>query len=210
MAFCKNCGASIDDKAAICPSCGVPQETTPAVVDNGGFGWGLLGCCIPIVGLILFLVWKDTKPKTSKAAGTGALVSVIIGIVYYILMIMIGALNSKNDSNEDYFLAGRGLGSWTAALSAQASDMSGWMLMGLPGAIYLAGTGEIWIAVGLLIGTALNWMFVARRLRKYTIVANNSLTIPSFFENRFHDKSGALKVVSSLIIIRLVRSFIFS
>lgn len=94
MAFCKNCGASIDDKAAICPSCGVPQDNTPAVVDNGGFGWGLLGCCIPIVGLILFLVWKDTKPKTSKAAGTGALVSVIIGVVYYILMIVLGVAAS--------------------------------------------------------------------------------------------------------------------
>ncbi len=120
---------------------------------------------------------------------------------YMLLMILIGALNSKNETNEDYFLAGRGLGSWTAALSAQASDMSGWMLMGLPGAIYVAGTGEVWIAIGLLIGTALNWMFVARRLRKYTIVANNSLTIPSFFENRFHDKKGALKIVSSIIII---------
>ncbi len=121
--------------------------------------------------------------------------------VYMLLMILIGALNSKNKNNEDYFLAGRGLGSWTAALSAQASDMSGWLLMGLPGAIYIAGTGEVWIAIGLLIGTILNWYIVARRLRKYTIVANNSLTIPSFFENRFHDKKGILKVVASLIII---------
>lgn len=91
MAFCKNCGSEIDDKAAICPKCGVPQNNTPEVVDNGGFGWGLLGCCIPIIGLILFLVWKDTKPKTAKSAGTGALVSVIIGVVYYIIMFVIGA-----------------------------------------------------------------------------------------------------------------------
>lgn len=90
MAFCKNCGSQIDDKAVVCPSCGVAQEKTPAVVDNGGFGWGLLGCCVPLVGLILFLVWKDTKPKTAKAAGTGALVSVIIGVVYYILMFVVG------------------------------------------------------------------------------------------------------------------------
>lgn len=74
----------------ICPACGVSQETKPQVVDNGGFGWGLLGCCIPVVGLILFLVWKDTKPKTAKAAGIGALVSVIIAALYYIAIIAIG------------------------------------------------------------------------------------------------------------------------
>lgn len=121
--------------------------------------------------------------------------------IYMLAMIAIGALCSKNETNEDYFLGGRGLGSWTAALSAQASDMSGWLLMGLPGAIYIAGTGEVWIAIGLFIGTVLNWYVVARRLRKYTIVSNNSLTIPSFFENRFHDKTGILKVVASAIII---------
>ena len=87
MAYCKNCGAEIDDLATICPRCGVYQETKPAVVDNGGFGWGF---CIPLVGLILFLVWKDTKPKTSKAAGVGALVSVIVLVVFYILMIALG------------------------------------------------------------------------------------------------------------------------
>lgn len=90
MAFCKNCGQEIDDKAVICPKCGVAQETKPEVVDNGGFGWGLLGCCIPIVGLILFLVWKDTKPKTAKAAGIGALVCVILLIIYYIAVFAIG------------------------------------------------------------------------------------------------------------------------
>ena len=90
MAFCKNCGVQIDDQAVICPSCGVSQSTTPAVVDNGGFGWGVLGCCIPIVGLILFLVWKDTKPKTAKAAGIGALVSVCVSVVCYILSFALG------------------------------------------------------------------------------------------------------------------------
>ena len=90
MAFCKNCGAQIDDNAVVCTSCGVAQNTAPAVVDNGGFGWGALGCCLPIVGLILFLVWKDTKPKTAKAAGIGALVSVIIAIVYYVVMLVLG------------------------------------------------------------------------------------------------------------------------
>ena len=90
MAYCKNCGQSIDDKAVICPHCGVAQENKPAVVDNGGFLWGLLGCCIPIVGLILYLVWKNERPRTAKAAGIGALVSVCIGILYYIAVIAIG------------------------------------------------------------------------------------------------------------------------
>ena len=93
MAFCRNCGAEIDDNAVICPKCGTAQKdlnTSASVEDNGGFGWGLLGCCIPLVGLILFLVWKDTKPKTSKSAGIGALVGVIICIVFYIIIIAAG------------------------------------------------------------------------------------------------------------------------
>ena len=90
MAFCKNCGAQIDDNAVVCTSCGASQSTAPAVVDKGGFGWGLLGWCVPIVGLILFLVWKDTKPKTAKAAGIGALVSVILGVVIYIATFALG------------------------------------------------------------------------------------------------------------------------
>ena len=92
MKFCSNCGAQIDDNAVVCPKCGVAQKSNPQqqVVDNGGFGWGLLGCCIPIVGLILFLVWKDTKPNTAKAAGIGALISVICTVVLYILGFVIG------------------------------------------------------------------------------------------------------------------------
>lgn len=91
MAFCKKCGAEIDDQAAICPKCGVPQTAQPpAAPDNGGFLWGLLGFCVPLAGLILFLIWKDTKPKTGKAAGIGALVSVIVGVVFYVLMFVIG------------------------------------------------------------------------------------------------------------------------
>ena len=90
MAYCKNCGNPIDDNAISCPKCGAMQNSTPPGVDNGGFGWGLLGCCIPIAGLILFLVWKDTKPKTAKAAGIGALVSVILGVIYYVAIIALG------------------------------------------------------------------------------------------------------------------------
>ena len=121
--------------------------------------------------------------------------------VYMVIMIVIGVVYSRRTkNNEDYFLGGRNLGGWTAAMSAQASDMSGWLLMGLPGSVYLAGTGKVWIAVGLLIGTVLNWFLVSSRLRKYTIVAGNSLTIPSFFQNRYRDKLGVIKIVSAVII----------
>ena len=83
--FCRNCGQEIEDNATMCVHCGAQQETKPQVVDNGGFGWGLLGCCVPIVGLVLYLIWKDEKPKTSKAAGIGALVSVIAYVLFFVL-----------------------------------------------------------------------------------------------------------------------------
>ncbi len=82
MSFCRNCGKEIDDKASICIHCGVKQSKVSGE-DNGGFLWGCLGCCVPVAGLILWLMWKDEKPKTAKAAGIGALVSVIGGIVFY-------------------------------------------------------------------------------------------------------------------------------
>lgn len=90
MAFCRNCGHEVEDNAAVCMNCGAAQEQKPQEVDNGGFGWGLLGCCVPIVGLILFLVWKDTKPKTAKAAGIGALVCVIAYVLLYVVFFAIG------------------------------------------------------------------------------------------------------------------------
>ena len=123
-------------------------------------------------------------------------------VAYLLLMIVIGVVYmKKTSSSEDYFLGGRGLNAWVAALSAQASDMSGWLLMGLPGAIYSLGTGQIWIAVGLFIGTVLNWVCISHRLRKYTIAANNSLTIPAFLENRFQDKKRILLLLSSIVIV---------
>ena len=125
-------------------------------------------------------------------------------VVYLAMMIFIGAMYSKKSANtEDYFLGGRNLGGFVAALSAQASDMSGWLLMGLPGAIYLSGmnSGDGWCALGLLIGTILNWVLIASRLRKYTIKANNSVTLPRFFENRFRDEKKILLLVSSIVIV---------
>lgn len=121
---------------------------------------------------------------------------------YLVIMVVIGAMYAKKTKNaEDFFLGGRNLNGWVAALSAQASDMSGWLLMGLPGSIYAFGTGQAWIAIGLFIGTVCNWLFVASRLRRYTICANNSLTFPAYLENRFHDKKRILLVVSSLVIV---------
>ncbi len=92
MAYCKNCGQQIDDRAVVCPRCGASQITTavPAEDDTGSIGWGILGFCIPLVGLILYLVWKDTKPLSSKVAGKGALISVIVSVVLYVLMIVLG------------------------------------------------------------------------------------------------------------------------
>ena len=123
-------------------------------------------------------------------------------VLYLLMMVVIGAIYSrKNNSTEDYFLGGRSLGGFVAALSAQASDMSGWLLMGLPGSIYALGTGQAWIAIGLFIGTVLNWIFISGRLRRYTIRANNSLTLPTYFENRFHDKKRILLFISSVTIV---------
>ena len=131
------------------------------------------------------------------------IVSVLLAFVaYLVFMVIIGAIYMKKTNNSaDFFLGGRGLNGWVAALSAQASDMSGWLLMGLPGSVYAFGTGQIWIAVGLFIGTVLNWVCISGRLRRYTIRANNSLTLPEFFENRFHDKSRVLLGISSIVIV---------
>ena len=127
--------------------------------------------------------------------------TLITFIAYFIALLGIGfCFYRRSASIEDYLLGGRGMGSWVTALSAQASDMSGWLLMGLPGAIYLAGTGKVWIAVGLFIGTVLNWMLVSARLRVYT-QKTNAITLPCFFEARFKDPTGLLRIVSAIIIL---------
>lgn len=120
---------------------------------------------------------------------------------YLILMVIIGALFCKKSNTlDEYLLGGRGMGSWVTALSAQASDMSGWLLMGLPGAVYLGGMGDAWVAIGLAIGTFLNWILVAPGLRVYTARCN-SLTLSTFFAERFKDPSGMLRLISSIIIL---------
>jgi sodium/proline symporter len=107
----------------------------------------------------------------------------------------------KNRTTNEYFLGGRQLGSWVTSMSAQASDMSGWLLMGLPGAAYLSGISAGWIAIGLAIGTYLNWLLVAKRLRQYTKTAGDAITLPQFFKNRFHDESGWISVVAAVFIL---------
>ncbi|WLR51109.1 sodium/proline symporter PutP [Bacillus tianshenii] len=128
--------------------------------------------------------------------------TLITFIVYLIGMLLIGVISYRLTSNlSDYVLGGRSLGPGVAALSAGASDMSSWLLLGLPGAMYAGGMNQIWIAVGLSIGAYLNWQFIARRLRSYTEVANDSITVPDYFENRFRDNSKLLRVISALVIL---------
>lgn len=95
MAYCRNCGAQISDQAASCPRCGHPQRPMASgSQDTGSFGWGVLGFCMPVVGLVLYLVWKDTKPRNSIMAGKGALICVIVTVVLYLLAIILGVIGS--------------------------------------------------------------------------------------------------------------------
>lgn len=135
---------------------------------------------------------------TSRALGM-----LIVMAIYLVAMVWIGVICSKkNNDVSDFYLGGRKLGPIVTAMSAEASDMSSWLLMGLPGLAYLAGCAEAgWTAIGLAIGTYLNWLIVAKRLRRYSHIANNSITIPSFFENRYRDKSHALLAISAIMIV---------
>lgn len=127
----------------------------------------------------------------------------IIMIIYLGVMVLIGVLFSrKNNDTSDFYLGGRKLGPVVTAMSAEASDMSSWLLMGLPGVAYLSGCAEAgWTAIGLAIGTYFNWLIVAKRLRRYSHKANNSITIPSFFANRYRDKSNSLLAISAIMIV---------
>lgn len=128
--------------------------------------------------------------------------TLITFLFYIVAMIVIGLIAYRATSNfSDYILGGRRLGSFVTALSAGASDMSGWLLMGLPGAIYLSGLSEMWIAIGLIIGAWLNWLLVAGRLRVHTEVQHNALTLPDYFSNRFNDQKKILRIVSAFIIL---------
>ena len=126
-------------------------------------------------------------------------------ILYFMVVIGVGIYffikSKKSESEKEYFLGGRNMNGLVAALSAGASDMSAWVLMGLPGSIYLYGVGKVWIAVGLLLGTIGAWIFVAPRLRRYSIRANDSITIPQFLTNRFMSKNKALQIISAIVFV---------
>lgn len=145
---------------------------------------------------------KREKNQEERIMSMTTIAVLIAFAAYLAIMIGIGIWSMKKTVGaDDYFLGGRGLSGPVAALSAQASDMSGWLLMGLPGSVYALGTGQAWIAVGLGLGTIANWLIVAKPLRSYTIVANNSMTLPEFFGNRYHDKKKILLGISSVIIV---------
>ena len=141
-------------------------------------------------------LWKEVLFLTND-------VMIINAFVLYIgVMMGIGVYYYRRTKNmSDYFLGNRKLGAWVTSLSAEASDMSGWMLMGVPGFAYLAGLNAGWIAIGIAIGTWANWHFVAARLRQYTELAGNSLTLPEFLQNRYHDTSNLLRIVPAIFIL---------
>ena len=129
---------------------------------------------------------------------------IIAFVIYFISMLAIGLVfffRSKSAGEKEYFLGGRAMGPWVTALSAQASDMSAWLLMGLPGSILAFGLGQAWIGIGLAIGTAANWIIVAMRLRRFSSAANDSITLPQYLSNRFASKSLVLQIICAVIFL---------
>ena len=125
-------------------------------------------------------------------------------VLYFVAMLGIGIyffVSTKNNGDKEYFLGGRKMGPWVTAMSAQASDMSAWLLMGLPGSIIAFGLGQAWIGIGLAIGTALNWIIVAKRLRKFSKAAGDAITLPQYLTNRFLAKSSALKIICAIVFL---------
>lgn len=125
-------------------------------------------------------------------------------VIYMAVVIGIGIIYAKraNKNSEEYFLGGRSLGPWVTAMSAEASDMSGWLLMGLPGLAYWCGLADAtWTAIGLAVGTYINWLVVSKRLRRYSIIANNSITLPEFFSNRFRENKKTIMFIAGAFIL---------
>ena len=123
---------------------------------------------------------------------------------YMLVVIGIGIYFARraNKNAENYFLGGRSLGPWVAAMSAEASDMSGWLLMGLPGVAYWCGLADAtWTAIGLAVGTYLNWLIVAKRLRNYSAISGDAITVPEFFSNRFHENKKVIRIIASVLIL---------
>lgn len=129
---------------------------------------------------------------------------IIVFIGYFVILLGVALVfyfNGSNKNEKDYFLGGRSMGPWVTAMSAQASDMSAWLLMGLPGSILAFGFGQIWIGIGLALGTAANWIFCAKRLRKFSEASNDSITLPQYLTNRFATSSKVLQVICAVIFL---------
>ena len=129
---------------------------------------------------------------------------IITFLGYFVILLGVALIfyfNGSNKNSEDFFLGGRSMGPWVTALSAQASDMSAWLLMGLPGSILAFGFGQMWIGIGLALGTAANWILCARRLRTFSKAANDSITVPQYLTNRFAVDSRSLQLVCALIFL---------
>ena len=129
---------------------------------------------------------------------------IIVFLGYFIILFFVGLIfffNGSNKDQEDYFIGGRSMGPWVTAMSAQASDMSAWLLMGLPGSILAFGFGQIWIGIGLALGTAANWIFCAKRLRKFSKAADDAITLPQYLTNRFASSSKALQIICAVIFL---------
>ncbi len=125
-------------------------------------------------------------------------------VLYFLAMVVIGIvffIKAKDADEKDYFLGGRAMGPWVTAMSAQASDMSAWLLMGLPGSILAFGFGQAWIGIGLAIGTAANWILVAKRLRKFSRAANDAITLPQYLSNRFASKSHVVSIICAVVFL---------
>ena len=129
---------------------------------------------------------------------------IIAFILYFVVVLAIGIfffIKSKGGDEKEYFLGGRHMGPFVTAMSAQASDMSGWLLMGFPGSLFALGMGQVWIGIGLALGTAANWIFVATRLRRFSKASGDSITLPQYLTNRFASKSSVLKVICAIIFL---------
>ena len=145
-------------------------------------------------------------PRFAKGEqmNSGDALVVLAILIYFIVVLTVGFSYAKrsNSSSSEYFLGNRKVGPWFTALSAEASDMSGYLLMGLPGLAYFSGAADVgWTCIGLAIGTYLNWLLVAKRLRRYSVVANDSITVPGFFSNRFHDDKHIVGTIAAIIIL---------
>ena len=129
---------------------------------------------------------------------------IIVFILYFVILFFVAIaffFNGENKNEKDYFLGGRRMGPWVAAMSAQASDMSAWLLMGLPGSVLAFGFGQMWIGIGLALGTAANWIFCAKRLRQFSRAAGDAITVPQYLTNRFATEKKTLQVVCAVIFL---------